>query len=326
MNQLFAAALVSLSILTSCKKESVAGNGNGNGTGDIHYTPNTKTLDVDKNTKHVNVMGNQIPAIPSFTKLQVKPGRVRGHVKDWAGKPLAGATIGIRTSYFAGHYSSVHTKTDANGYYELAPAQGSSHFYNAGYQLQYGSAVAAVSLHPADGKLDSWTTADGLVEDFVLLPYGITSNENLQNNPQLPSSFYGGAIFLGWYGVEADDNNAPDFTIKEGTVIEITLTPEDKTLYGIAGQSFVIKKIAGSYVELRIQNIPLGFYKIDMKANGKALKIKNNRNYVQPFGLKPAEVIGNGSLGLMPENADPAMMAPILGAWEWVSLNLETVP
>jgi hypothetical protein len=84
-------------------------------------------------------------------------------------------------------------------------------------------------LHPVDDKLDSWTTADGLVEDFVLLPYVITSNENLQNNPQLPSSFYGGAIFLGWYGVEADDNNASKFAIKERAVVEITLTLENKT-------------------------------------------------------------------------------------------------
>jgi hypothetical protein len=324
MNQLIAVALVSLSILASCKKETIAGNGNGTDTGGVQYTPNTKTIEVDKNTKHINVMGNQTHTTPIFSTLQTKSGKVRGYVKDWTGKPLAGAAIGVRTSYFAGYYSSVNTKTDASGYYELTPAQGSSQFYNAGYQLQYGAGAAAVSLHPADGKLDSWTSSDGLVENFVLLPYGITSNENLQNNPQLPSSFYGGAIYLGWYGVEADDQNAPDFAIKEGTLIEIKLTPEDKTLYGAAEQSFVIHKVAAAYGELRIHNIPIGFYKIDIKANGKSLKIKNNRNYVQPFGLRPAQVIGNGSLGLVPGNADPAMMAPQLGAWDWVSLNLET--
>jgi hypothetical protein len=323
MNQLFTVVIASLSILASCKKETVAGNGTDNGNGGIQYTPNTKTIEVDKNTKHVNVMGDQKHVLPAFTKLTVKAGKVRGYVKDWSGKPLAGVTIGVRTSYFAGYYSSVNTKTDANGYYELTPAQGSSHFYNAGYQLKYGNSLAAVSLHPSDGKLDEWTTATGIVENFVLLPYGITSNENLNNTPQLPSTFYGGAIFLGWYGVEADDNNAPYFAIKEGTVIEITLTPEDKTLYGEAGQSFVIRKIAGAYGELRIHNIPIGFYKIDIKADGRALKIKNNRNYVQPFGLKPAEVVGNGSLGLLPGNADPAMMAPQQGNWDWVDLNLQ---
>jgi hypothetical protein len=319
MKHLLAVSFLCAGILVSCKKETIAGNG-----GTV-YTPNTKTIDVDKNTKLVNVMGNQMPAITAFTKLQLQPGKARGYIKDWTGKPLANATIGIRTSYFAGYYSSVNTKTDANGYYELVPAQGTSEFYNAGYQIQYSTSVAAVPLHPADGKLDSWVTANGIVENFVLLPYGVTSNENLQNNPHLPSVFYGGAIFLGWYGVEADDNNAPGFAIKEGTVVEISLTPEDNSLYGVAGQSFLIRKVTGPYGELRIHNIPIGLYKIDIKADGKPVRIKNNGNYVAPFGLKPAEVIGGGSMGLLPGNADPAMMTPQAGAWEWVSLTLESL-
>lgn len=134
-----------------------------------------KIVTVDKDTQSVNVMGNEMPPMPQFPTLQPKAGKVRGYVKDWSGKPLAGAEIGVRSSYFAGYYSGGQGKTDANGYYELTPPKGTAHFYNAGYQIKYGDGLAAVSLHPADGKLDSFVTMDGAVENFVLLPYGITS-------------------------------------------------------------------------------------------------------------------------------------------------------
>jgi hypothetical protein len=319
MNRLFTIAIASLSMLTYCKKESTITN---------DATTNSvteKVITIDKSTKHINVMGNEMPAIPPFPKLQPKAGKVCGYIKDWTGKPLAGATIGVRSSYFAGYYSGGKATTDANGYYELTPPKGSAHFYNAGYQVKYGEGVAAVSLHPADGTLESWTTVDGKVENFVLLPYGITSRENVQNNPQLPTCYYGGAIFLGWYGVEANDDNAPDFAIKEGTLVEITLTPEGKTLNGAAPHSFIIRKVAGTYGELRIHNIPLGLYRISIKANSKAVKIKDTGKNNPFFGLNPAEAIGEAAITFLPGNADASMITPQYGAWEWVSLNLETV-
>jgi hypothetical protein len=319
MNQLFTIVIASLSILTSCKKETTIHN-------DITTNSVTeKIITVDKSTQHINVMGSEMPAIPQFPKLPLKAGKVCGYVKDGTGKPVAGATIGVRSSYLAGYYSSSKTQTDANGYYELTPPKGTADFYNAGYQVKYGEGVAAVSLHPADGVLESWTTVDGKVENFVLLPYGITSRENVQNNPQLPASYYGGAIFLGWYGVEANDDNAPEFAIKEGTLVEITLTPEGKTLNGAAAHSFVIRKVAGTYGELRILNIPIGLYRISIKANGKAVKIKDTRKYNPLFGLNPAEAIGAANIAFLPGNADASMITPQYGAWEWVNLNLERI-
>jgi hypothetical protein len=282
-----------------------------------------KIIMVDKNTKHINVMEQEMPRMPSFPKLQPKAGKVCGYVKDWTGRPLAGAAIGVRSSYFAGYYSGGKAKTDAHGYYELTPPKGSAHFYNAGYQLKYGNSTVAVSLHPADGVLDSWTTTDGLVENFVLLPYGITSRENLQNNPHLPGSFYGGAIFLSWYGVEADDGNAPGFAIREGTMVEITLTPESKTMADAAAQSFVIRKRAGSYGELRIHNIPIAHYKIGITANGKPVILKDTRKQNPAFGLIPAQATGLASIAFLPAHTDASLLAPQSGAWDWINLNLE---
>ena len=283
-----------------------------------------KTVTVDKDTQWINVMGSEMPAMPKFTALSPKPGRVRGYVKDWTGKPLAGAEIGVRSSYLAGYYSGAQGKTDANGYYEIVVPKGSAHFYNAGYQIEWGDGVAAVSLHPADGKLDSFVTMDGAVENFVLLPYGITSRENLQESSHLPSTFYGGAIFLNWYSVEADDNNAPAFAVRAGSMLEITLAPEGKMFDGSAGQTIIIRKTLGISGAFRIHNIPLGRYRITIKANGKPLKIKDNKGYDVMFGMTPAESLGTASILFVPDSAKASMVGPQHGAWKWIGLNIET--
>lgn len=283
-----------------------------------------KTVTVDKDTQWVNVMGNEMPPMPSFPVLPPKAGKVRGYVKDWTGKPLAGANIGIRSSYLAGYYSGGQGVTDKNGYYELSPPKGMAHFYNAGYQIEWGEGVAAVSLHPADGKLDSFVTSDGAVENFVLLPYGVTSRENLQENAHLPSTFYGGAIFLTWYSAEADDNNAPDFAVKDNAKLEITLMPEGKMFDGSAGQTIVIRKTAGISGAFRIHNIPLGRYRISIKADGKPLKMKDTKKNNPSFGLSPTEANGEAIILFVPGSAKASMVSPQFGAWDWVSLNIET--
>ena len=290
----------------------------------IKTNSSAKIVTVDRDTNWINVMGNEMPPMPSFPQLAPKPGKVRGYVKDWSGKPLAGAEIGIRASYFAGSYSGGQGKTDANGYYDLAPPKGMAHFYNAGYQIEYGDGVAAVSLHPADGKLDSFVTTDGAVENFVLLPYGITSRENLQQSSHLPSTFYGGAIFFNWYGVEANDNNAPAFALREGSLLEITLTPEGKMLDGSAGQTIVIRKTLGASGGFRVHNIPLGRYRISVEANGKSLKVKDTQKFDRMFGMSPAETTGEASILFVPDQAKASMVGPQNGAWKWISLSLET--
>lgn len=277
--------------------------------------PSAKVLTVEKNFKYVNVMGNEMPPLPDFPKLAPKPGKVRGYVKDWTGKPLAGADIGVRSSYFAGSYSGGQGKTDANGYYEFAPPKGMAHFYNAGYQIEWGDGVAAVSLHPADGKLDSFVTTDGAVENFVMLPYGLTSRENYQENPYVASTYYGGSIYLSYYTVSADDTNPMAGSLVEGSTLEITLTPES------GGQSFIIRQPVGFVGNLTINNIPVtGRYKVTIKCNGKALKIQELRKYKPQFGMNPAEAVGTGSVLFIPGEAKSSMVGPQNGAWTWVSL------
>ncbi|MDQ3684249.1 MAG: hypothetical protein M3430_01430 [Acidobacteriota bacterium] len=286
--------------------------------------PNTsdgsvKVLNVEKNALWVNVMGNEMPQMPQFPQLAPKPGKVRGYVKDWTGKPLAGATIGVRASYFAGHYSGAQGTTDQNGYYEFVVPKGSAHFYNTGYQLEWGDGIAADSLHPADGKLDSFTTVDGAVENFVLLPYGITSRENLQDSPRNASTYYGGSIYVHYYAAEASDNRPMEGSLLENSILEIALTPEGGDA---AGKSFVIRQPIGFAGNVTINNIPLGRYKITAKANGKTLKLKENRKFNPQFGLSPSETAGAASILFVPNQAKASMVGPANGAWDSVSLNV----
>ncbi len=278
-----------------------------------------KVVNAEKNQLWVNVMGNEMPAMPQFPPLAPKPNRVRGYVKDWTGKPLAGAAIGIRASYFAGHYSGAQGTTDRNGYYEFVVPKGSAHFYNAGYQIEWGEGVAAVSLHPADGKLDSFTTVDGAVENFVMLPYGITSRENVQQNPRLASTYYGGSIYVHYYAAEAGNNGSMDGSLIEGSILEITLAPENAA----AGKTIVIRQPVGFAGNVTINNIPLiGRYKISARLGGKTLKLKENRDYNPLFGLSPGETIGEASVLLVPGEAKASMVSPAHGTWDSVSLSV----
>lgn len=281
-------------------------------------------LNVARDAHFVNVMGSEAPLMPKFPALAPKPGKVRGYVKDLSGNPLPGAAIGIRASYFAGQYSGAQGVTDANGYYEFVVPKGSAHFYNAGYQFEWGDGVAAVGLHPADGKLDSFTTVDGAVENFVLLPYGITSRENVSQNPYIASSYYGGSIYVSYNTAEEGDRGRVAGSIVENSIIEITLTPEGRMLDGTTGKTFIIRQPIGFKGNLNIHNIPLGRYKISAKTGGRALKMKQNRKFNPLFGLMPAETTGAASLLFIPGGAKATSVAPNAGGWEPVDVTLST--
>lgn len=275
-----------------------------------------KIVNVGKNDGFANVMGNEMPEMPSFPALKPKPGFVRGYAKDWTGKPLADANIGVRSSYLAGYYSGSQGKTDAKGYYEFAVPKGSAHFYNAGYALDWGDGIAAVGLHPADGSLDSFVTMDGAVENFVLLPYGITDRAKVQDNPQLPASYYGGSIWLYYGAYEASDNRPYEGYVPENSIIEITLKAEN-------GQTFVVRKVVGFQSFFRINNIPLARYEISAKCNGKPLNMEFSKRTRTPFGMSPEKTNGAANVLFMPLTAKAESVAPQTGGWDAVTINLK---
>ena len=281
-------------------------------------------LDMKREQAFVDVMGNEMPALPDFPKLAPKAGKVRGYVKDSTGKPLAGAEIGVRASYFAGQYAGAQGKTGADGYYEFVVPKGSAHYYNAGYQLNWGDGIAAVGLHPADGKLDSFTTVDGAVENFVLLPYGITSQEKLSENPFVSSTYYGGTLHISYYTLEKSDNNRIAGSIVEDSIVEITLTPDGNLLDGSAGKIIVVRNPVGFRGNFSIHNIPLARYKISAKVGGKSLNIKENRKFNPLFGMTPEQTTGTATVLFTPGSAKASMVTPQSGWWEGSSLTVST--
>lgn len=280
-------------------------------------------LNVEKNFGYVNVMGNQMPELPSFPAVAKKPGYLRGYVKDVSGKPLEGAYIGVRATAVGGLYSGAHAETNAKGYYEIKIPWGVADLYAAGYTIDWGDGQAGMSLHSVDGKTGSFASATGAVKNFVLLPYGIISRDNLSESPHLSATSYGGSIYIGYWTREEGDNYAPPQNIPENSIIEITLTPEGKLFDGSEDRSFVIRKPAFS-TGFKINNIPLGRYKINAKlANGKPLKMSLNKPKGTIFGMSPSETTGSAGVLFQPGDAKASMVIPNYGNWNAVEISVE---
>jgi hypothetical protein len=304
------------------KSQSKSKTANRSKTGSKSGAP--KTLDVDKNTDYVNAMGKEMPEIPDFDELLPEPGKVRGYVKDLSGNPLEDAQLGVRATAIGGAYSGAQGKTDADGYYEFEVPMGVAHFYNAGYAVEWGEdGLAALGLHPADGKLDSFASTNGGVENFVLLPYGVTSRENTSQSPHLASTYYGGSVYIHYYAAEASDNYPMAGSIIEGSTIEITLTPEGEMFDGGEPQSFTIRKTIGFRGGFYINNLPLGRYRIAVKTDdGEPLKMELNKPRNSEYGIKPTETTDSAILTFAPSDARASMVTPQYGGWSAVEINI----
>jgi hypothetical protein len=285
--------------------------------------PPAVKLTVGKEPNYVNLIPKETPPTPKFPALDRKPGVVRGYVYDAAGKPLRGATVGVRSTLLGGKYSGASAESDDKGYYEVKVPQGVAEIYAAGYTVDYADGRAALALHPADGSLASFASADGAVEHFVLWSFGVADRDKLSENPRLSSNFYGGSLYVGHFTAEPDDTQAPPAWLRAGTEIEIALTPEGKLLDGTAGREFVIKKAVFSS-GFAINNIPIGRYKLTAKrADGRPLLMKLNKPKGLAFGITPEETTEGAVLTLHPEGAKAGMVTPGRGGWEVVEVYVE---
>lgn len=282
------------------------------------------TLNVGANQNFVNVMGNKMPTLPDFPVLPKKPNKARGYVKNAAGNPLQGAYIGVRSSGYGGFYSGASGKTDANGYYEIAIPWGAAHFYAASYTVDYGEGRVALSLHPADGAVDSFASVTGEVENFVLLNHGVNSREY----PQHAGSYYGGSIYIAYWTCNPCNEYTPN-TIPADAELIVTLTPEGELLDGTRGQSFVIRKVAGdSFLgAFNIHNVPVGRYRISVRlADGKKLKIRQIVPTAgSPFEMQPRETVESASLLFNPglNGSSETAGGPSGANWRLVEISVE---
>ncbi|WP_114792686.1 carboxypeptidase-like regulatory domain-containing protein [Niabella yanshanensis] len=266
---------------------------------------------------YVDLMGRQRPKLPAFKRTNVKPGSLKGHVKDIYGRPLAGAQIGVRSSIIGGSYSSASAISDVNGFYEILLPVGNIEIWGAKYLMDYESAKAPVSLFPADSNLNSFNSTSGAVKNFILLPYGQGRPDEIGKGPYWPSSYLGASIHLS-YILRTQSLPLPG-SFPVGSIIVISLTPLD-LVHADEKISFTIRKVIES-TELYINNIPLGRYKIEIKLeNGAPVLMRENINLKPQFGMHPKQATGTAQVSFIP--GDPEILA-WYGNWWIVPIIIE---
>lgn len=291
----------------------------------FHQLPVThSSFVVDGTTNYVNVMGNQRKAIPAFPAVPKKKGWAVGYVKDTYGKPVADAVIGIRATGYGGFSSGTSAVTNDKGYYEVMIPWGAADFYAGAVMLDYEGAPAAMSLFPADSNLRSFPGPEGIVKNFVLLPYGRCRPGRVATNPHFNHNYLGGSISIEYSTFEKGDFFASPGQMEQNTEFEINLTPVE-LFHAAEKRSFTIRKTA-YYNVLKILNIPVGKYKIEARKlpGGEPLNLESEFYNPRPeYGMKPSKASGSATVSFIPKSADAGTTMPWHGNWEDVRILLK---
>jgi hypothetical protein len=276
----------------------------------------------------VNVMKNARPKQPNFPALAPKKGFVRGYAKDTSGRPLVGATIGVRSSAAGGFYSGANGKTDAKGYYEIRVPWGAAEFYNSAYTTGWGDGRGAFGLAPADGEASSFASANGLVENWVLVPYGIADPDDASDQPQYFGNYFGGSFTVGYYA--SDPRFGNDGGLPEGAEIDLTLIPTGPLLDGSKGRTIVFRQQVREGIALGFYavNIPVGQYRIValLHHNGSTSPLKMQESGPKgsmPFGLEPKSATESAVLTFRPGGAKSTNVAPGKSNWDTLAITLK---
>jgi hypothetical protein len=283
-------------------------------------------LEVASPQYNINVMKGVAPPKPTFAPFAPKKGFVRGWVKDWKGKPLQGAVIGVRATAIGGAYSGASSKTDARGYYEIQVPWGVASFYCAGYTIDWGDeGRAALGLGPADGEADQFASANGAIENWVLYPYGIADRDGVAENPKYSGNYFGGTFSV---YTSLSESPQSDWELPLNSTYELTLTPVGTMFDGSKGRTFVIRRKLNGWGSLfYVNNIPIGTYKLRARLlhNGETstLNIKETGPYSNnPYGLSPKEARGEVTLTLRPYGAKAEMATAARGNWGSLDITL----
>lgn len=286
-------------------------------------------LRVAADVDYVNVMGDQMPAIPDFPAVSKKPGYTRGYVKDSFGQLIAGAKLGLKTAKMYDAYLAASAETDAKGFYEIKIPLGGARFDYAGFTIAYGDGRAALGLHPADGSLsESYPAATGAVENFVMLSFGIADADGASSSARYRGNYYGGTMLLRYF-IAPPGQNPDDFgrMLAAGSEIVITLKSVGDSNNGAhSARAFEIRKTVedSSIGEFYICNVPVGRYEIQIKgANGKPLRIKQKSPTGSVFGIQPTETASSAQLLFNPLSADAKTAVASRGNWTDLEIIVE---
>lgn len=285
------------------------------------------TFDLSPNQGNINVTKSAMPTLPTFPKVAPKAGFVRGYVKDMNGKALKGAKIGVRSASAGGFYSGTQSQSDEKGYYEIEVPWGVASYYCAGYTMDWGEGRAAFGLHPVDGEAESFASAKGAVENWVLLPYGIADRDGVSDQPQYSGNYYGGSLSISYW--VAEDSFSPESNLPAGSQVELTFTPTAPLLGGGQGKTFVIRKALKSSdrTSFYVNNLPITTYRLSgtliQGGQRSQLHIKETGPYMNnAFGLDPKEADGSVTLTFRPGGAKADMATAAHGNWNSLDVTL----
>ena len=320
--------LIPYIVLAGCTK----GESNTTGDGTWGEQPALPVVDgkadftISGSEYYVNVMGNTLPRMPHFPSLSAKANVARGYVADLNGKPLKGAHIGVSSSLTGGFYSSGTGLTDEDGYYEFTIPAGAAYFFGTATTITYNETPAVVALYPVGGT-SSFPSGQGVVKNFVLLSYGPGNPDELAQQPNNESNYYGGALHFDFnINYKNDPYQNPEYLPEDG-VIEIELIPVGTCLYGET-RSFKVTRQIGASTRFSIHNLPVGKYTINAKMNdGRNLKMSvtgTKANVYPKLGLKPDNAVGTSTVTFTPNHQyTPVMVSSFKSNWDALEIDLK---
>jgi len=329
MKKIILLGFAAMVLLACSRKNDSESGGGGDDPGTIipelpfDQLPATQaSFNVAGQTTYVNVMENNRKSLPTFPALKKIANKAIGYVKDSYGRPLKNASIGISSSIVGGGSTPAFGVTNEKGYYEISIPFGEAYYYNAGYTIDYEGSRGAMGLYPADGEMSaSFASANGEVKNFVLLPYGKGAPDEVASDPWDPNNYFGGSLTLSW--MLRDGSLPPEGSLPIGMVFEVKLTPL-ALVHAAEKKTITIRKTV-EFTTLRIVNIPLGKYKVEIHtSNGTAMKMQQTGINRRPeYGLNPTSATGSATYTMIPTSADSKRVTPFRGAWDEVGITIK---
>ncbi|RYX82456.1 carboxypeptidase regulatory-like domain-containing protein [bacterium] len=210
------------------------------------------------------------PKNPVFAPRAKKRGYASGQVKDTNGRPLAGATIYVSSSAAGGFRTSVTAKTNAQGIYEVALPVGICQVVDAFQRVVYNGKPYFLPLRAVDGNRDTFNSANGHVENFVLRTWGVANVDGAATEPKEGAYYFGAPIRAQWFH---------DGLPETGT-IQVMLKPQGALLGGGVGHTFIFRMpVKGDGVlmsDYYFNDIPIGRYVMTAQVidDGEELPLK----------------------------------------------------
>lgn len=211
-------------------------------------------------------------------------GEVHGRVTSAAGAPLAGVEVRAYGTTMAGESVSRSFATDADGRYGGRLPDG-IYGVSSEYHVRFNGHDYRYALDPADGVTGKrHDAAEGIVKNFVWKISGLKPGQQAGR----PGSYGEGNKYYGGYvSVSSQERGfAPERPyFAQGTVLEITLTPQGPLIDGSSGEQKVYRysfeRDQRSSLAWYLDDVPVGSYRASARqigADGTATPLRLKRS------------------------------------------------